>query len=120
MSNCEFSVIKYVHDIEKFEPVNIGIIMIDKETKLLYRKYITNFEGMYKRLGVKRLDGLKKSLKGRKAVKKVDCQDTLHVMHGSIVGHTIHSKPVWIKSTNVDKTIQRLFNKMISVKEIKR
>ncbi len=61
MSECEFSVIKYVPDIVRFEPVNIGIILLDKQNKKIHVKYVTNFNELFTRLGVEKIHGLEKS-----------------------------------------------------------
>ena len=47
MAECEFSVIKYVPDIVRFEPVNIGISLLDKQNKKIHNKYMTNFHEFF-------------------------------------------------------------------------
>jgi len=117
MTNCEFSVIKYVPDIAKFEPVNIGIALLDKKNKKMHNKYITNFDAFFKRLGEEKIHGFERSFENYKPVVNVKSQDYLWKLHDSFHGSIFYSEPVMIDSDANEITLQRLYNKMISIPE---
>lgn len=117
MTSCEFSVIKYVPDIVKFEPVNIGISLLDKKNKKMHNKYITNFELFFKRLGVEKIHGFEKSFENYKKTVDVDSEDYLWKLHNGFHGSVFYSEPVLVDSESIDQTMQQLYNKMISLSE---
>lgn len=119
MLNCEFSVIKYVPDIVRFEPVNIGIALLDKQNKKTHNKYITNFNAFFKRLGVENIHGLEQSFENYKPVLEVDTDDYLWKLHDSFHGSVFYSEPIKVTATNMDITLQQVFDKMISIPEKK-
>ena len=116
MSNYEFLTVQYVSDLVKFEPVNIGIILVDRKNKTLYRKYITNFDELFRRIGVKTINGLKKSFDNYVRVEDVTDENILYTMYESQLDSIHYSKPVPIKSDDdVCTIIHRVFGKMISI-----
>ena len=116
MSNYEFLTVQYVSDLVKFEPVNIGIILVDRKNKTLYRKYITNFDELFRRIGVKTINGLEQSFYKYVRVEDVTDENILYTMYESPQGSIRYSKPVPIKSDDdVCTIIHRVFGKMISI-----
>lgn len=115
MANFEFSVIKYVPDIVRFEPVNIGISLLDKQNKKMHNKYITNFNAFFKRLGVDNIYGLERSFENYKPILDVDNDDYLWKLHDSFHGSIFYSEPMTISVKDVDITLQQVFDKMISI-----
>ena len=115
MANCEFSVIKYVPSIVRFEPVNIGIALIDKEKKQLYNKFIHNFDELFSRLGVSNIHGLKKSFEEYNPVINVESDDFLQKIHSSFHGSMTYSEPTKITTDDIDNTLDRIFTQMISI-----
>jgi hypothetical protein len=119
MVDCEFSVIKYVPDIARFEPVNIGISLLDKQNKNMHNKYITNFNAFFKRLGVENIHGLERSFENYKPLLTVDSTDYLWKLHDSFHGSVFYSEPIKINAKEIEITLQQVFNKMISIPEKK-
>ncbi len=117
MTECEFSVIKYVPDIVRFEPVNVGIALLDKENKKMHNKYIRNFSAFFDRLGVEKINGFEHSFENYKSIVNVDNSDYLWKLHDSFQGSMFYSEPTKIKSDTIDATLQQIFNKMISIPE---
>lgn len=117
MTDSEFSVIKYVPDIAKFEPVNIGIALLDKKNKKMHHKYITNFDAFFKRLGVDKIHGFEKSFENYKPILDIDSSDYLWKLHDSFHGSIFYSEPVVIDSDVNEITLQKLYQKMISIPE---
>lgn len=117
MSEYEFSVIKYVPDIVRLEPVNIGIALLDRKNRRLYRRYITNFDDMFKRLGVENVNGLEKSFENYKPVETVDSEDMLHALHDSFPCSIFYSEPTAIYVKKVDDMLEQIFDKMISIRD---
>jgi len=115
MIDCEFSVIKYIPDIVRFEPVNIGIALLDKQNKKMHNKYITNFNAFFKRLGVDNIHGLERSFENYKPVLEVDTTDYLWKLHDSFHGSIFYAEPITVTSQNIDITLQLVFDKMISI-----
>ena len=117
MAECEFSVIKYVPDIVKFEPVNVGIALLDKQNKKMHNKYITNFSSFFDRLGVEKINGLERSFENYKSSINVESSDYLWKLHDSFHESMFYSEPIKINSKTIDVTLQQVFNKMISIPE---
>jgi hypothetical protein len=117
MIECEFSVIKYVPDIARFEPVNIGISLLDKQNKNMHNKYITNFNAFFKRLGVENIHGLERSFENYRPLLTVDSADYLWKLHDSFHGSVFYSEPIKINAKEIEITLQQVFNKMISIPE---
>lgn len=117
MTECEFSVIKYVPDIARFEPVNIGIALLDKKNKQMYNKYITNFNGFFKRLGVEKINGLEASFKNYRPASYVDSTNYLWDLHHSFHGSVMYSEPIRIDVQDVSAAVQQVFDNMISIHE---
>ncbi len=115
MQECEFSVIKYVPNAVRFEPVNIGIALLDKKNRRLHNRHITNFREFFKRLGVETIRGLEKSFENYKPVLDVDGDDHLWKLHDSFHGSVFYSEPVKIQAKSIDAALQDVFDKMISV-----
>ena len=118
MTNCEFCVIKYISDIARFEPINIGIALLDKKKKQLHNKFITNFNDLFLRLGTKHIHGLEKSFEGYNPKISVESEDHLWKLYDGFHGNVFYSKPTKIISKEIDVTLDRVFNKMISIKVI--
>lgn len=117
MTECEFSVIKYVPDIVRFEPVNIGVALLDKKNKQMHNKYITNFNEFFNRLGVEKIHGLERSFENYKPLLDVDTTDYLWKLHDSFHGSVFYSEPIKVNAKEIDITLQQVFNKMISIPE---
>ena len=116
MANCEFCIIKYTPDIVRFEPVNIGIALMDKEKKLLYNRFITNFDELFVRLGTGEIHGLKKSFENYLPEMPVESTDHLQKLHEGFHGSVSYSKPIKIASDHIHATLDKVFDKMISIK----
>lgn len=119
MTECEFSVIKYVPDIVQFEPVNIGIALLDKQNKKIHSKYMTNFNGFFKRLGVEKIHGLERSFENYEPVLEIESNDYLWQLHDSFHGSIFYSEPIKIHAKEIDITLQKVFDKMISIPDKK-
>ncbi len=119
MTECEFSVIKYVPDIVRFEPVNIGISLLDKQNKKIHNKYMANFDEFFKRLGVEKIHGLERSFENYKPVLQVESIDYLWQLHDSFHGSIFYSEPIKVNTKEIDITLQQVFDKMISVPDKK-
>ena len=117
MSEYEFSVIKYVINSARFEPVNIGVALLDKKNKILYRRFITNFDELFRRIGVKHLNGFEKSFENYESVEKNVEIDALDKWHNSFPDSISCSKPRPISIKNIDGDFVKLFDINISVKD---
>ena len=117
MTECEFSVIKYVPDIVRFEPINIGIALLDKNNKQMHNKYVTNFNEFFKRAGVEKIHGLERSLENYKPLLEVDSTNYLWDLHGAFHGSVFYSEPIKVNAKEIDVTLQQVFDKMISIPE---
>ena len=115
MIECEFSVIKYVPDIVRFEPVNIGVALLDKQNKKMHNKYMTNFNEFFKRLGVEKIHGLERSFENYKPLLEVESDDYLWQLHDSFHGSIFYSEPIKVNTKEINITLQQVFDKMISV-----
>jgi len=63
MSNYEFVTVKLVPNLFRNEPVNVGIMLIDKNEKEIYSKFTNNFDELLKRIGYENLNGFEKLFK---------------------------------------------------------
>ena len=114
----EFSVAKLVVNGVRFEPVNIGVLLLDKTNKILYSRYITNFDELLKRTNVKNLGGLEMLLKTYPRVHRNINIDVLNKLHNPIDHDSImFSKPKPVSIKNVDKDFETLFDTVISIKD---
>ena len=117
MSNYEFSVVKFVINIARDEPVNIGLILIDKKNKTLYRRFITNFDELFKRVGVGVINGFEQSFKNYKSVEKNINVDVLDIQYRHQYTSTHYTKPTPIKIKNIKEDFDKLFNVIMSIKD---
>ena len=117
MVNCEFCIIKYAPDMVRFEPVNIGIALMDKEKKLLHNRFITNFDELFARLGTDKVHGLKQSFENYLPVMPIESTEHLQKLHEGFHGSVSYSKPIKIASDQIHTVLDQIFDKMISIKE---
>ena len=117
MLDYEFSVLKYIISSVRDEPVNIGVALLDKKNKILYRRFVTNYDELFKRIGVKHLNGFEISFENYKAVEKNVDIDVLDRWHNSYPDSISCSKPIPIQVKNIDDTLKKLFDINTSVKD---
>ena len=116
MPSCEYSVIKYVPDIVRFEPVNIGVSLVDREGRVARNRFITDFGPLFARLGTRRINGLERSFQSLAPEVAVDDEDHLWRMHERFNGSIFYSEPATVEMPAGRPALEKIFDRMISVK----
>lgn len=96
MTRYEFSVIKYVPDIARFEPVNIGVALLDMDNMVIHNRFITDFSRFFSRLGVDRINGLERSFEHCTPEVSANGKDHLWKIYEASNGSMFYSKPAVI------------------------
>ena len=114
-SNYEFSVIKLVVNIARYEPVNVGVALLDKKNKTLYSRYVTNIDELRKRVG-RDLGCFEILHKNYDAVEKNVDANILNEWHDTFSSVQC-SKPTSVSIKNIEEDFEKLFNVLISVRD---
>ena len=116
MSTYEYVVAKYTPDFVKDEPVNIGIIVHEKNTLEAHGKFIDNFTDIKQRNPKANVNALQKLLEGYQGKHKIDSEDYLFRLAKHCT-HSLHFRSVCgKKSLTPDIAVNQLFNEYISLK----
>lgn len=114
MSNYGFVVAKYVPDIEKFEPVNVGVLVKTGE-KTFEGKFIENFRTLSGRYPDSNINSLKSVVEGFAGKYEVDSKDFLNELSNEYKSHLVFSKPSGIVAGTSKSAINQLFESFISI-----
>ena len=97
------------------EPVNVGVALHDKKNKILYRRFVTNFDELAKRVGGD-LGVFSITHENFTGVEKNVNDNILNEWHDTF-SSVICSKPKHISIKNIKEDFEKLYNVVISVKD---
>ena len=115
MQTYEYVVAKYTPDFVKDEPVNIGIIVHEKDTLESYGKFVKDYTEIKRRNPSANVTALDKILEGYRGKHEIDSKDYLYRLTQDCI-HSLNFRSVCgKKSLSPEKAVDELFNEYISV-----
>lgn len=115
MQTYEYVVAKFTPDFVKDEPVNIGVIVHEKDSLESFGKFIKNYSEIKKRNPNINIAALDKILEGYRGKHEIDSKDYLYRLTRDCT-HSLHFRSVCgKKSFSPENAVEELFNEYISV-----
>lgn len=112
----EYVVAKFTPDFVKDEPINIGIIIHEKNSLESYGKFIDNFDEIKNKNPEINVNALQKIVEGYRGKHEIYSEDYLYRLVKNCV-HTLHFKNVCgKKAVSSELAVDQLFDEYISIK----
>ncbi len=119
MTSYNFIIAKFVPDIVKNEPVNIGIIIHSPEEKTSYGRFIENFRPLSGKYHNFNVSLLKDVLEGFRGKYKVDSLNYLEELTNNFSYHLVFTQPSGIIAGTPEQALNKLYEEYISI-EVKK
>src|SRR2546427_1788674 len=120
MTSYSFVVAKFVPDIARDEPVNIGILVYSPETKEVYGKFIENFQAVsakyHHNVKTSFAKNIIESFSGKR---KVDSEDYMFKLSKDFHYNLRFTSPGGIIAGTPEQALQKLYSQLVGI-EIKR
>jgi len=117
MVRYQFSTVKLIPDFAKDEPVNIGVILYNKEENKAYPKFTRNWKVVSDRTGIDRLPNLKQIIKIKTMVTEDDYLTKLS--HKEFQDNLIITPPKTVSVLeHPQETLETLFETQISIPQL--
>ena len=114
MEGCYFVVAKYLPDIFRNEPVNVGVLVCSSKTKEVHGKFIENFQSFSAKHRDINSTFLKDMIEGFRGKSKIDSDDYLMQLHESYNHNLRFSKPGVIDTDAPENALEKLFSQLVT------
>lgn len=119
MNTYSFAVAKFIPDVARNEPVNVGVILNDSDKKMAYGKFIKNFGILRRRHPESDIDSLRVILDAHRGDHKTRSKNFMSALNKDNRHQLIFTDARAIKSETPKKAIQTLYELYISVESKK-
>jgi len=116
MNSYSFVVARYLPDIVKNEPTNIGIIIHSTKDKTVYGKFIENFRSFSRKYSDTNINFVKDIVEGYRGKNKVDSDDYLLKLSKDFQYNLRFTRPPsGIIAVTPEQALEKLFKQYISI-----
>lgn len=115
MTVYDYVIARFIPDFVKDEPVNVGVLVHEKETSEIIGKFIQNYSELKLRNPDVNVNALDKILEGYRGKHKIDSEDYLFRLVKDCK-HSLHFKNVCAKNAlTPELASEQLFKEYISI-----